>query len=335
MNRILGISAVALAMGCASDNTINELNGSDVWAQAENNEVDILWVVDDSCSMSEEQDTLANGFSTFVSQMEASGTEFHIGAITTSFEYTDPDRGKLLGEPPFLTNDDDYETLFPELARVGIGGSDKEKGLEAAAYALSPTMTSGPNAGFLRPDAQLLVVVVSDEEDCSDEGALEGEPAAECYLRPEQLVPVSELVSDLRDVKREDDMVQLGAIVGVRDAACQDTYPGARYMQTAALTGGLIGDICQSNWSNMLTDLGLNATGIRVSFQLSDAAQPDTLEVTVDEVDVPEDPENGWSYDPETWFITFHNDAIPPRGSEVAARYAIQSGVPVPPAEAQ
>jgi hypothetical protein len=39
----------------------------------------------------------------------------------------------------------------------------------------------GPNAGFLRPDAHLLVVFVSDEDDCSDEGVLDGLVNFLCY----------------------------------------------------------------------------------------------------------------------------------------------------------
>ena len=99
-----------------------------------------------------------------------------------AFEYTDPNRAALLDDPPFLTPTDDYERLFQERATaVGVEGSDKEKGLEAAAYAVSLAMTApgGPNEGFVRPSpAHLLVIIVSDEEDCSDNGALEGRTAS-------------------------------------------------------------------------------------------------------------------------------------------------------------
>ena len=88
-----------------------------------------------------------------MSQLEASATDFHLGVINTSFEPTDPDRGVLLGNPPYLTAQDaGYVAEFKSRVQVGISGADKERGLQAAAHALSPAMALGANAGFLRPE---------------------------------------------------------------------------------------------------------------------------------------------------------------------------------------
>ena len=321
-----------LLVACVQENDFVERIQSDSWFQAPNNQVDILWVVDDSCSMGEEQQTLANGFSSFVQQMEASQTDFHLGVISTSFDETDTMRGVLIGDPPYLTSEDEgFEEDFIGRAQVGIDGSDKEKGLAAAEYALSPALTSsGPNAGFVRADAQLLVVFVTDEEDCSDGGALFGQPAEECYKQDELLVPVTSYVQSYRDLKDSGDMVQVGAIVGVQNAACDDAFPGSRYIQTAALLGGLVGDICLADWSTMLSDLGLNATGIRTSFQTTHLARVDTLKVWVNEVEIPQDPTSGWTYDEATWYIEFAPSAVPERDASIVAEYKIQPGVNAP-----
>jgi len=329
MRFIFAVIAITAA-GCTSEGDFAERKQTDYWYQAPNNEIDILWVVDDSCSMGEEQGTLAQGFSSFVEQMETSGTDFHIGVISTSFDYSDPDRGKLLGEPAYLTLADDYVALFSERALLGVEGSDKEKGLEAADWALSPTMVTGANKGFLRIDAQLLIVFVSDEEDCSDEGALEGEVAEECYRQRERLVPITEYVDTFRSIKKESADVQVSAIVGTENPTCQDAYPGSRYIQTAAMTGGSVGDICTSNWSGMLGDLGLTATGVRTSFQTSRAARPETLKVFVDEVEVLESETDGWTYNSDTWYVTFGANAIPERDAEIYATYTVLSGADSP-----
>lgn len=321
------------AVSCASDSSISDRTTLDTWSQAPNNEIDILWVVDDSCSMSEEQAALTQGFVSFVDEMEASGTNFHIGLITTSLDYADPNRGKLVGNPPYLTVEDDYVSAFQERAIVGTQGSDKEKGLEAVSYALSPLMTlpGSPNEGFLRDEASLLIVFVSDEEDCSDDGALEGRLAEDCYLERQLLTNVQQIVRDYWDIKGGDrDRVQVGAIVGLDNGACEDAYPGRRYMDAAALTGGLIGDICSGDWSTILADLGLTAVGIKTKFRTSYQAKPDTLVVEVDEEEVPQDEFNGWTYDESTWYISFHGDAIPERGQQVVARYTIQPGATPP-----
>lgn len=325
------VVALAATVGCKIDNTVFEQTQYDSWAQAPNNEVDILWVIDDSASMLEEQTTLIRGFTSFAGQLENSGADFQIGVITTSFDETDPDRGVLIGDPPFLTPLDDYETEFANRAQVGVSGSDKEKGLEAATFAVHPSMTlGGPNDGFVRNDAQLLIVFVTDEEDCSDKGALSGQTSETCYTQPEKLEPISTYVQDFRQLKADASKVQVGAIVGIPGSTCPDVYQGRRYIQVAAYTGGFVGDICQSDWSNMLGELGLNASGIRSQFQLTKAAVPETIAVFVDDEKIKEDAANGWTYDETTWFITFHGDSVPPRGSTVGAEYTVQPGVPEP-----
>jgi hypothetical protein len=321
----LGLWIAAFATGCGSDRGIRFLTELDEFAQAPNNEVDILFVVDDSNSMAEEQAILVNGFFSFAGQLQSSKTDFHLGVITTSFVYDDPKRGELIGDPGYLTLDDDYEAEFTTRTTVGTGGSDKEKGLEAALYAVSPTMTlpGGRNEGFIRKAAQLLVVIVSDEQDCSDGGALEGQPSSACYTESDDLTPVPSWVEDMRSLKDDPSLVQVGAIVGLPSSECDNVFSGSRYVQAAILTGGLAGDICRSDWSTVLTNLGLNATGIRTSFQLSRAAQPDTLVVQVDGVEVAEDPTDGWTYDVPTWYVTFHGASVPPRGSVITAEYTI------------
>ncbi|MEZ4237619.1 MAG: hypothetical protein R3F59_16025 [Myxococcota bacterium] len=318
--------------GCKSDRDLFEQTNTDGWAQAPTDQVDILFVVDDSTSMIDEQETLASGFASFASQLESSGTDFHLGVITTSFRYDDPDRGRLLGDPPILTASDDYEAAFTERAIVGLGGSDKEKGLEAAAFAVHPSMTlpGAPNEGFVRRDAALLVVAVSDEDDCSDAGALEGQSPTACYEQDSALTPVVELVSSLQALKDDPALVTVGAIVAPKGPTCPDAYFGSRYIAAALLTGGKSGDICQTDWSGMLEEFGVTATGIRTAFQTTEAAKPETIVVHVDDVEVAQDEVDGWTYDTSTWFLEFHGAGIPPRGSLVTATYTVQPGVSEP-----
>jgi hypothetical protein len=63
---------------------------------------------------------------------------------------------------------------FGRLVRQGTDGSGQETPFEAARLALTDLaqvpMDQGGNQGFLRDGARLLVVVVSDEDDCSESG---------------------------------------------------------------------------------------------------------------------------------------------------------------------
>jgi hypothetical protein len=172
---------------------------------------DILFVVDDSGSMAQEQANLATNFQAFVGRlvMLPIKNDFQIGITTTSvhqysagtyvttFPATSgscnpvPNAGQPYPQGTIISvtgPDDPTQRLqsttapprilagsSPTLGRdftqnvfVGICGSGKEQGLEAARLAVSEPLASGGNSGFLRPGARLAVIVVSDDDDCSD-----------------------------------------------------------------------------------------------------------------------------------------------------------------------
>jgi hypothetical protein len=62
---------------------------------------------------------------------------------------------------------------FARLVRVGVFGSGQETPFEALRLAVTPPLSTtsldaGGNFGFMRDDARLLIVVLSDEDDCSE-----------------------------------------------------------------------------------------------------------------------------------------------------------------------
>ena len=80
----------------------------------------------------------------------------------------------------------------------------------------------------------------------------------------------------------------------------------------------------------MLAEVGLNALGILTTFQLSYGADVLSLEVYVDEVLVPQDGTNGWTYDWQYWTLTFNGSSVPARGATLRVEYVIAPGA-VPP----
>jgi hypothetical protein len=98
------------------------------------------------------------------------GHPYPAGALV----YTDPSSVQsTTASRRILTADLDPATLvsaFVQNVKVGTCGSGKEQPLRAMRNALSEPLLSGPNAGFLRPGARLAVVIVTDDDDCSDPG---------------------------------------------------------------------------------------------------------------------------------------------------------------------
>lgn len=156
--------------------------------------MDILFVIDDSTSMVEEQKNLAENFPKFVEAIDAfrSGDgkplDYRIAVTTPSRDldlYTfSTISARLRGEngafrspaacgmkrPWLERGDPDLAATFACVAQVGTDGSGIEMPLEAMKLALSDRIADGTNGAFLRDDALLAIVILTDENDCSIQG---------------------------------------------------------------------------------------------------------------------------------------------------------------------
>ncbi|HET6921953.1 MAG TPA: vWA domain-containing protein, partial [Anaeromyxobacteraceae bacterium] len=200
MRRLIGSAVLTSLAACGGCDEVPSSAVTDCQAVGiASARTDILFVVDDSGSMGEEQQNLATSFGAFVQELAAlpSKSDFQIGVTTTSIDepvsVTDlqdtfrrpgpnlgapypkgalvavDDLGLYVPEPRILRGDS--PTLVQDFQRnvkVGTAGSGKEQGLRAALLAVTDRVADGKNAGFLRPGARLVVIVVSDEDDCSD-----------------------------------------------------------------------------------------------------------------------------------------------------------------------
>ena len=156
----------------------------------ESTAVDMLFVIDDSKSMTDEQAQLGIWSNELFDVLAPKGElpDLHI-AVTSSSVTIDGLRGcetggggsfysggvalkdgtfisdvagpagRIRNYPGTLTE------TFAKMARVGDSGCGYEQSFKAAQIALSPYGPAGK--GFLRDDALLLVVFVTDEDDCS------------------------------------------------------------------------------------------------------------------------------------------------------------------------
>ncbi|RKH63005.1 VWA domain-containing protein [Corallococcus llansteffanensis] len=229
---LLTLSAL-LAMGCHSP--VDEA-GSTVPDACEATppvvapqKTDLLFVIDNSNSMQEEQQAIVTELPAFLAALREGGgvaQEFRVGVITTSVyqrlmlgDGTDsirsfPDQeGRLqpvkdeAGQPTaerFIESSDPLLLdKFQRLVAQGTSGSGQETPFEAVRLAISGTLAQRPiaeggNGGFLRDGARLLVVVVTDEEDCSSTArpppvSLGLDPSVDaCSQNADKLTPVED-----------------------------------------------------------------------------------------------------------------------------------------------
>jgi hypothetical protein len=318
--------------GCKSDGELVRATYTDTFFQVPTDAVDILWVIDNSLSMADEQAQVAEKFDDFIISLEKSELDFHIGIVTTDLDHGDH-RGKLVapeGEDVYLsTETEDYSGKFKDRVLVGIDGADKEKGIDAAFNALSEPLVSSWNLGFIREEATLSVIYVSDENDCTDRGSLAAyDNGLSCYEHSDDLVSMYDLIDDYSSLKTGGARIMVSSIVGPDIVEnCEGSVPGDRYRTMTEAFGGIQGSICEENFSEIMNDLGLQVSGLLYSFQLSYLAIFDTLEVWIDEVSVVEDEENGWTYNDTYGILYFHGDGVPARGSEIVVSYEISGSL--------
>jgi hypothetical protein len=294
----------------------------DEFEQLSGRKVDVLFVIDNSGSMGEEQQTLSTSFNAFINAANTWNIDYQLGVITTDASEGGKLRSANAATRILKPTTPNVEATFASNVRVGTNGSANEQGLRTAEAALSdPVITAnipgtscpgscpapygcdtangscgGFNATFLREDATLDIVFLSDEEDSS--------PADVNYY-----------VDFLKNIKgyRNEGLMHAHAIIG-DSGNCNPN--NSRYKTIANLTGGVVGSLC-GNFASTLGAIGNNAFGLRVEFFLSRYPDPATLQVYVDGVART----TGWSFDPNSNSIVFQAGSVPAEGQIIRAEY--------------
>jgi len=162
-----------------------------------NRNIDILFVIDNSAGMAEEQLELITAFPVFLNELAGVPgglPDLHIGVVSSNMgALGEPvagcagsgDQGQLqhsartpgcavpqgsfisdIGSPTGRVRN--YTTTlndtFACIARLGVNGCGFEQHLESMKTSLGPLAA---NVGFLRADAKLAVIILADEDDCS------------------------------------------------------------------------------------------------------------------------------------------------------------------------
>ncbi len=312
---------LALTGGCASENDLLDSrppNGvpnarpvpvtsqSDKLVQVQVPEVDILWVIDNSCSMSQEQAALSINFPIFMDFFLGSGLDYHIGSVSTDMQVASQS-GKLQASGAYRFIDEDTPDptgVFQGMAVLGTGGSSDERGRDAA-YAAIEINPNGANDGYYREDASLHMVAISDEEDHSN------------------AISLNEFINWLDTLKWAEDMVTFSSIVSPRPLCSGASEPGDNYNAITQAIGGISAPICdEDGWGEVLEQLGIQASGLKREYFLSDLPVPGTIEVRVIEAGVTYtfEEEIEWVYNDIRNSIVF-NEFVPTALSEVYVDY--------------
>ncbi|HXU80158.1 MAG TPA: hypothetical protein VN914_02090 [Polyangia bacterium] len=271
-------------------------------------DIDILFLIDNSPSMEQEQGNLRRNFPVFMDELKkipGGLPNVHIGVVSSELGAGSKplanggcprpggDRGifqtkancGLDAASLFISSFNNQtmnnfqgpiENVFSCMANLGVAGCGYEHQLQATRVALYETVTA-ENKGFLRDDAFLAIILITDEDDCSAETTsdlftddatfpmtsasfrcsqvghfCDGKappvgvfdvPLESCMPNPAgRLIKVTDIVDSIRALKkRPDQQILVSGIFG-----WPNNPTGARYRYVQANQGIDVAPICQS-----------------------------------------------------------------------------------------
>jgi hypothetical protein len=323
------VSLCLALSGCGEkDPSFSLFSDSEIFYQTAsvNNKLDILWVVDNSGSMANLQTNIANNFSAFIQDFASKSFDFQV-AVTT----TDAWRAPFLGNPSLAKFKDgangDNSGVFvitpdtPDLINTfmtnitqGINGSGDERAFQSIKTALDSPL----NAGFLREDGFLAVIIVSDEEDFSHDNSNAIGTYAPALHTVQSYVDYLDGLTNSTNTQRN----YAVSSISIWDTPCLNANSpwgriGNRYGELVDATEGEKGDVCSNDFAATLEDIQDRIAELSTQFYLSREPIVESIKVKVNDTNIPQDEENGWTYNSTAVSIVFHGTSIPSQGSQI------------------
>jgi hypothetical protein len=347
------VIATVFMISCSDDEaSFSLLPDSDSFQQTTssfNNKLDILFVIDDSGSMSPYQTNLSNNFSAFISDFITKGYDFRIAVITSSAWEADfyggassqnrarfrSSSGQSILDPDTLN----IETAFAQNISAGTSGNGDERPLQSIQVALEHSYNS--SYGFPRSDAYLAVIVVTDEDDYSNSTStcLQPNPSGGCnnnsyspaWTHPSMIgYQISDYKTYLQNLTNsEADAPRFNvSTIAVLDSACKNAAAthvaamiGTRMKDMVSQTDGVQGSICDTNFSASLNLIQQQIGELSTQFKLSREPIPSTIRVVVNGSSVPNSTSNGWSYIASSNSVRFYGASVPAEGDAISINF--------------
>lgn len=285
--------------------------------------VDVIFVVDNSLSMAEEQQKMATRLSSFVDSLVA--VNWQIGITTTDLSNgIHATNGRLVpmvgtGTQILSRATPNYEQVFldtvtangtpPNCAANNTCASGDEQPLEAIRLAIAKRNTD--NAGFFRPGADVVAIVLSDEDELST-GDLSYDPTSAEDILDEAAAAWS----------GEKSVTGYGIIIKPTDSVClaaqtpNGGHAGTFVEHFAEITNGETGSICADDYGPALASIGRRVLKKATSIFLS--AMPVTGSVRLNFI--PADPTITWTVVGQTIKLS----DLPLKGTRVVVTYERQ-----------
>lgn len=270
-------------------------------AEAGSDKADFLFVIDNSGSMSDDQDAISTAADAFVNVISTSGLDAKFGTITTDSDVLQDtnQNGAFTSNTVELKQD----------IKPGSNGSATESGIYFAEKSLLDlTKNDGSNGtvvteGHPRVGASMSVIFLSDEAD--------------------QYSSYASQAFDATNNLFVDRNYQVYGILSPYSSENRDNG----YVDLINNTNGTYADITNLlAFNRIIEEIALNAGSASSRIQLTETPIRNTIEVTVNGSLVLESTQNGWQYNEGLKTLAFFGAAKPAAGDEIKVSYQHRQG---------
>ncbi|WP_141732272.1 hypothetical protein [Oligoflexus tunisiensis] len=282
--------------------------------------VDILVVIDNSGSMQEEQANLSSKLDDLLVAIK--DADWQVSVINTSpvvpagvnMNNANSEGKELCVSTLIRKGDATAAADFARAVQAGVSGNGNEQGIRQAVVGLRC-----PGKTVVRPMSTVAVLIVSDEDNCSNGNGCGNLPwSNESYL-------INYVQNTLgRTVGKN---AGFYGIVAPSIAACQTAGNAApqyiRLFNTGSTPGDNYGNICDASYATTLTRISNNiALQLDSAFELSNKPDAGTLSVSITSGGV-ETPVNPGDYTLTEKTLKFAAGKEPANGSTINATYKL------------
>jgi len=265
-----------------------------------NPQADFYWNLDQSGSMYDDYARVKSVANAFYANLNNTALDYRLSMATMDQAYF----GRPLGTVPWFT---DLPTFLARINQIETGNFNccAEYGLKTSRDGIQwMRSSSAPQSARIRPDAQLITVVLSDEEDEEFQGVNLTTGAGLNLLNQYKQFFVANTI--------------MFAIVRYTTSRYSD---GAAYREVAFATGGSAADLEATDIQETIDEIIYAATGLASAYVLPSTPISSTLRVFKDGEWVPRGRDNGFDYFASTNSIAFFGTFRPQPADPTQGRY--------------
>lgn len=269
-----------------------------------NNKVDVVFIVDDSESMGQAQKSLSSTIPDMIAYLLTMRLDLNVVVISTSMGGSQYTGGRFIGSPKVLSNSTSgFSSILATRLNLGTQGRDVERGISSLLSVLSDSYLNGDGRGFLRKEALLAVIALTNEDDQSAQSV------------DDVIRSLDQLKGHFDNGDRAWTLNLIGTLSnsGTCETNTENGYieRSDKYIELAQKSKGVTESICSTNLVPAVRNIKSRIIQVLTDYKLDRVPNIASIQVFANNVLVPRSNLNGWDYIADGNLIRFYGTYIP------------------------